>query len=57
MKSKTKCYLQVNVGTSQIKNNRIHCKLSFENHINQLWVKVFKNGPSKIYGRQPLNLK
>ena len=39
MKSKTKCYLQVNIGTSQIKNSHIYCKLSFENHINQLWVK------------------
>ena len=22
---------------------------------NRIWVKVFKNGPSKICGRQPLN--
>ena len=31
---------------------------SFFNYISIIWDKVFKNGPSKIYGRQPLkNLK
>ena len=29
-------------------------KVDFNQHISNIWVKVFKNGPSKIFGRQPL---
>ena len=30
-------------------------KLNFNLHIGNIWDKVFKNGPSKICGRQPLS--
>ena len=29
-------------------------KLNFNQHISNIWVKVFKNGPSKFFGRQSL---
>ena len=33
-------------------------KLTFTKHTYNIWVQVFKNGPSQICGRQPLkNLK
>ena len=42
-------------------SSKSNCKISLKIYmqiINGKWVKVFKNGPSKICGRQPLkNLK
>ena len=37
-------------------NIDFYCLLIFARSIDNIWVKVSKNGPSKICGRQPLKI-